>query len=114
MAFLSYVASADDANEISFEQNELLDIADIQGCWRRAKKADGTEGIVPWYFFFRDYYPYKAKALCDYAASADSSNKLSFKTYEIFDVAEIEMERWQAKKSDGTTGIVPSIHFQII
>jgi len=48
----SDVASTDDANEISFEQNELLDIADFQGRLAASKKADGTEGSATFPAFF--------------------------------------------------------------
>ncbi|KAF8220798.1 hypothetical protein L208DRAFT_1416133 [Tricholoma matsutake] len=46
-ALYAYSASPDDPNEISFSKGEILDIADKQGKWWQAKKADGTVGIAP-------------------------------------------------------------------
>ncbi|KZP17463.1 hypothetical protein FIBSPDRAFT_864868, partial [Athelia psychrophila] len=47
-ALYAYTASADDSpHEISFTKGEVLAIADDQGKWWPAKKADGTIGIAP-------------------------------------------------------------------
>jgi len=47
--------------------------------------------------------------LFDYAASPDDCSELSFKKWDIFDVLDSSAKWWQVKKkSDGSTGIVPS------
>ncbi|EJC98677.1 uncharacterized protein FOMMEDRAFT_23494 [Fomitiporia mediterranea MF3/22] len=46
-ALYAYKASPDDANEISFDKNDILEILDKQGKWWQAKKADGSVGIAP-------------------------------------------------------------------
>jgi len=46
-ALYTYTASTDDPNEVSFVKDEILEITDNTGKWWRAKKTDGTTGIVP-------------------------------------------------------------------
>eukprot|EP00160_Parvularia_atlantis_P014494 Unigene3637_Nuclearia_a/m.11099 Unigene3637_Nuclearia_a/g.11099 ORF Unigene3637_Nuclearia_a/g.11099 Unigene3637_Nuclearia_a/m.11099 type:complete len:252 (-) Unigene3637_Nuclearia_a:33-788(-) len=46
-ALFSYTANPNDPNEISFAKGEVLTVLDRKGKWWRAKKADGTVGIVP-------------------------------------------------------------------
>lgn len=41
-------------------------------------------------------------------ASADDPNELSFKKGEVLEVVERKGNWWQARKSDGTVGIIPS------
>lgn len=59
-------------------------------------------------------YSYRAKALYNYTASADDPNELSFNKGEILDIVDNSGKWWQAKKSDGTTGIAPSNYLLII
>ncbi|CEP14411.1 hypothetical protein [Parasitella parasitica] len=51
IALHPYTANPDDPNEISFEKGEKLEILNKSGNWWKAKKEDGTEGIVPSNYF---------------------------------------------------------------
>lgn len=50
-ALHSYQGAPEDPNELSFAKGEILEIEDTEGKWWPAKKADGTEGIVPCNYF---------------------------------------------------------------
>ncbi|KAI8364925.1 hypothetical protein BD560DRAFT_448328 [Blakeslea trispora] len=54
----------------------------------------------------------QATALHNYQASAEDPNELSFSKNEVLEILDKRGNWWQARKQDGTTGIVPSNYFQ--
>jgi len=61
-----------------------------------------------------EFYQYKAKAQYGYTASTEDPTELSFVKGEMLDILDKHGKWWQARKSDGTTGIAPSNYLQII
>ncbi|KAJ1302758.1 hypothetical protein OPQ81_003067 [Rhizoctonia solani] len=59
-------------------------------------------------------YAYKARALYAYTASPDDPAEISFTKGEILDIVDNNGKWWQARKEDGTTGIVPSNYLQLV
>ncbi|KAI9498554.1 hypothetical protein BDB00DRAFT_798464 [Zychaea mexicana] len=53
----------------------------------------------------------EAKALHAYRANAEDPNELSFEKNEILEIIDKRGNWWQAKKKDGSLGIVPSNYF---
>ncbi|CAK5262916.1 unnamed protein product [Mycena citricolor] len=56
----------------------------------------------------------KARALHSYTGSLDDPNELSFKKGEILEIEDQEGKWWQARKADGSYGIVPSNYLVMI
>jgi len=59
-------------------------------------------------------YVYKGQALYAYTASPDDPNELSFNKGEMLDIVDNKGKWWQARKQDGTIGIVPSNYIKIV
>ncbi|KAI8140557.1 hypothetical protein BJV82DRAFT_221787 [Fennellomyces sp. T-0311] len=53
----------------------------------------------------------EARALHGYHANAEDPNELSFDKDEVLEIIDKRGNWWQARKKDGTVGIVPSNYF---
>lgn len=53
-------------------------------------------------------YTLRARALYAYNASPDDPNEISFGKGEMLDIVDNTGKWWQARKADGTKGIIPS------
>ncbi|ORY05522.1 hypothetical protein K493DRAFT_37010 [Basidiobolus meristosporus CBS 931.73] len=59
-------------------------------------------------------YSYKALAVYSYEASHADPNEISFAKDEVLDIVDTKGKWWQARRSDGTVGIVPSNYLRVI
>ncbi|KAJ6496107.1 hypothetical protein C8R45DRAFT_985009 [Mycena sanguinolenta] len=73
----------------------------------QSSKSDGDAGTE------EEVLP-RARALHAYKGSPDDPNELSFSKGEILEIEDQEGKWWNAKKSDGTFGIVPSNYLMLI
>ncbi|KAG8700763.1 Cytoplasmic protein nck2 [Ceratobasidium sp. 394] len=122
-ALYTYTASPDDPKEMSFSEDEILDILDKSGEWWVARKKDGTVGIVPSNYLQSigdanalegKGYTYQARALYTYTPSPDNPKDVSFSEGEILDILDKNGNWWRAQKRDGTVGVVPSNYMQLV
>jgi len=135
-ALLTYTASPVYSNDLSFTKGEILDVIDKQEMWWKARKADGTIGVVPSNFLLRISSPalggnshggganvagtefepvsHRYKALYAYTSEPNVPTELSFAKDEILDVVNQHDKWWVARKADGTTGCVPPNFLQMI
>lgn len=56
----------------------------------------------------------RAKALFNYSGSVSDPNELSFMKNEVLEIYDNSGRWWQAKKADGSLGIVPSNYVKVI
>lgn len=59
-------------------------------------------------------YEYKGMSLYAYTASPDDPNELSFGKGELLDIVDNKGKWWQARKADGSIGIVPSNYIKLL
>ncbi|KAK0464743.1 uncharacterized protein EV420DRAFT_1062064 [Desarmillaria tabescens] len=115
-ALYPYEASPADPNELSFTAGEILDVERTSEDWWAARKKDGSIGVVPSNFLrlLPLKHPHRARAHYSYEASPTDPNELSFTAGEILHVKITSNGWWEARKLDGSTGIVPSNYLRLL
>ncbi|KAJ7771059.1 hypothetical protein DFH07DRAFT_768448 [Mycena maculata] len=125
-ALHEYTVSGDDPSELPFVKEEILDVntLSMEGTWweaRKARKADGSVGIVPSNFLVDATLSpvvWGAVGAYQFQRSIPTSqthtvlhamNELSFKKDEVLDILLVARgDRWRARKQDGTVSNTPS------
>lgn len=118
----SYQANTMDPQEISFSENEIIEVANLAGNWWRAKKENGTTGIVPSNYLviargkertpIEIEYKYRAKAIDSWRAV--NSDEISFFKNEILEIADITGKWWEARRGNGDEGIAYSMYLLLL
>ncbi|KAJ7646703.1 hypothetical protein FB45DRAFT_179974 [Roridomyces roridus] len=118
VAVSSHEADPDDADDISVNLDEIVQVLDRVGKWWFVQTGDGRSGIVPSSHFTVIDSPAALRHKCRFKAEAlysldavDGSEDLSFAAGEILEILDDSKNWWRARKTSGSVGKVPSRYF---